>query len=126
MEKQKGLSNEDKHEAARLYGRHKQNADMLVRARETLARGDALRPLVKKAFEDGTEETIPYSDRVFANGDTAQRSAVSSAKLHHDANLWASREHYLERQGEYIEQAVIDAAESGITIDLEDKSPSKN
>lgn len=115
-----GLTQEDNAEAARLYGLHQQNAESLMRSREVTARAKAMRGVVKRARENNTIDDIPHNDQVFANGESEQYSMLSHAKLHHDANLWAAREHYLERQEGYVDQALMEAKDAGVGIVLSD------
>lgn len=115
-----GLSQEDNTESQRLHDRHKSHAESLVHAREVMARADAMRKIVERARENGTVEDIPYHDRVFANGELTQQSMVQHAQLHYDANMWQVREHYQQNQEGYMEQAVKDAADAGVDINLSD------
>lgn len=111
-----GLSDQDSEEAQRLYYNHKSHSASLDNAKDVMQRADDLRARVAEARTNGTLDDISFHDQVFANGESTQNSMVFHAKLHHDANLWQAKEHYLQNQESYIEQARIDAEDAGVDI----------
>ena len=102
-------------EAERIRGQQKYWGDAVERDQGINNRAQALRDGI--AASDNPEEEFTYDERVFANGESTQRSMLSQSELHFDANMWRAQEHFKKHEGTYRELARIFAEADGVKLD---------